>query len=150
LIHVWEKRDTSVNSLALYKKLHVFYMLWAYCLENLLKALIVSRGLADKEGEKETVRLPKILRGHDLIILSKTAGLEYLVKDYSDVLAKLSLCSTWYGRYPVPLRPRDLEDDDVDFRSVTNVHMRDLEVIYTSIQSELTRYPLNKQMERSP
>ncbi len=146
---VWANRDTSVNSLALYRKLHVFYMLWAYSLENLLKALIVSRGLADKKGEEGTARLPKVLQSHDLITLAKTAGIEYLVKDYPDVLAKLSHCSTWYGRYPVPLRPSDLENEDVDFRSVTNVHMRDLEVIYTSIRSELDKPPLNKQMERS-
>ena len=124
-------------------------MLWAYCLENLLKAVIVSRGLAGKKSEEGTIGLPKVLHGHDLVSLAKTAGIEYLVKDYSDVLAKLSHCSTWYGRYPVPLRPSDLENEDVDFRTVTNVHVRDLDVIYTSIRSELDRDALSKEVEES-
>ena len=139
--------DTSVNSLVLHRKVHVFEMLWAYCLENLLKALIVSRRLVDKTGEQGKPRLPEEINSHDLITLAKTAGLEYLVEDYLDILAKLSQCSTWYGRYPLPVRPNDLENEKVDIWSVTNVDMRNLEVIYTSVRSELDRGAPNKQVE---
>lgn len=133
----WAQENPTENPRALYKKVHVFYMLWAYCFENLLKALIVTRQSAGDIGERKTLQLPEVLKSHNLENLARKAGIEHVIRDYPDVFGKLTACSIWFGRYPVPLRANDLDKDNVDIRSITNVHTRDLEVIYASIRSAL-------------
>lgn len=137
LLLAWAQENPTENTRALYKKVHVFYMLWAYCFENLLKALIVTRQPAGDIGGRETLQLPEVLKSHNLGNLARKAGIEHLIRDYPDVFGKLTACSIWFGRYPVPLQANDLDKDNVDIRSITNVHTRDLEVIYASIRSAL-------------
>jgi hypothetical protein len=66
LLLAWAQENPTENTRALYKKVHVFYMLWAYCFENLLKALIVTRQPAGDIGGRETLQLPEGLKSPTL------------------------------------------------------------------------------------
>lgn len=50
----------------------------------------------------ETSRIPKVLRGHDLVNLAKRADFE-TGTDEEYLLAFLTRYGTWAGRYPLPI-----------------------------------------------
>lgn len=80
-----------------------YFMLLAYAVENLLKAIIIrKRSREYKEGFRMTRKFPKELQSHDLVQLASKAGLEFNLEE-EDLLRRLTRSATWYGRYPVPL-----------------------------------------------
>ena len=96
-------------------------MLSAFALENLMKACIVKAKSGELAEEvRSGGRLPEVLRSHDLYELCVSAGLCALAEEEEMLLRRLERSSTWYGRYPVPLRPDGLlgstESKHRDFR----------------------------------
>jgi hypothetical protein len=88
--------------------LSVYRMLMAYALENLLKAKWVKLNIRGKRGQILAVEeLPKELHQHDLVKLAKNIRLNLTGED-EELLHRLTLDSTWAGRYPVPTKFQDL------------------------------------------
>jgi hypothetical protein len=88
------KRGSAVPWTAPFK---VCMMLCGLMLEDLLKALLVSRTAAlDSKGQFAH-------KTHDLLKLAKLVGLK-LSQDESILLEKLTRFVEWAGRYPIPLR----------------------------------------------
>jgi len=80
-----------------------YFMLVAYALENLFKAVIVQQQEKKvREQVLNTRRLPKIIEGHDLVALAQAVGLAINVSE-EDLLTRLCWNSIWAGRYPVPV-----------------------------------------------
>jgi hypothetical protein len=82
----------------------VYFMLIAYALENLFKALIIREHCDDIENEVLSTggKLPGVAKSHDLISLAKAAHFTINVGD-EDLLTRLHWNSVWAGRYPVPV-----------------------------------------------
>jgi len=88
----------------------VYFMLCAYAIENLLKAQIIRKKQAEIRAHIEAKSvLPKVMRDHDLYKLTMKAGFPELAKEEEMLLRRLSRCSLWYGRYPVPIIPAALQ-----------------------------------------
>ena len=77
------------------------YMLIAYAIENLLKGLMIAKGMAPFKGNK----YPDILVGHDLYKLHEQAKPKATIT--SGVLHALTFMSEWRARYPLPLKLQD-------------------------------------------
>lgn len=79
-------------------------------IDSLLKAKIVCKQRADvRDRIKAKAALPEYLKGHDLYQLTVEAGYPDLAKEEETLLRRLSRCSAWYGRYPVPVTPAALQ-----------------------------------------
>ena len=121
----------------------IYFMLCAFAIENLLKSHIIKNRQKEirKELEADPV-VPKILRGHNLYELTIKAGFSELAKYDEALLRRLSRCSVWYGRYPIPIAPKALmrthssKDYDYDL-SLTQYTSADCDNIYRIVQ-ELT------------
>lgn len=80
-----------------------YFILVAYALENLFKAVIIQQEKENLRGQLlSTGRLPKIIEGHDLVALARATGLATDVGE-EDLLTRLCWNSVWAGRYPVPI-----------------------------------------------
>lgn len=80
-----------------------YFVLVAYALENLFKAVIIQQQEKKvREQVLNTRRLPKVIEGHDLVALAQAVGLAINVSE-EDLLTRLSWNSIWAGRYPVPV-----------------------------------------------
>ena len=87
----------------------VYFMLSAFAIENFLKARIIRAKLDQFRAEVDaTCQLPNRLKSHDLSDLALQAGKPGLVLGYADILKRLTRSATWYGRYPTPTTPKDL------------------------------------------
>ena len=82
----------------------VYFMLVAYALENLFKALIIWEHQDDFQNQvlRKEGKLPGIAKDHDLIRLAKEAHFVIDVGD-EDLLTRLHWNSVWAGRYPIPV-----------------------------------------------
>lgn len=80
---------------------NVYLMLMGYCLENLLKAYIISkkREVTYEEVFKEG-KLPKEVRSHNLETLIKKCQLQ-VNEELNPILRRLSRHTVWIGRYPM-------------------------------------------------
>jgi hypothetical protein len=81
--------------------LEAVYMLIAYAIENLLKGLMLAKGIAKFEGQN----LPDQLATHDLRKLHERAKPSATISLH--LLDGLTYMSVWRARYPLP---RELED----------------------------------------
>ncbi len=72
------------------------YMLIAFAIENLLKGILVARGLVTFSKEE----VPKPLKTHDLRKLHELASPTATIPTYA--LDTLSYMGDWRGRYPLP------------------------------------------------
>jgi hypothetical protein len=81
--------------------LEAIYMLIAYAIENLLKGLMLAKGIAEFEGQK----YPDNLIGHDLRKLHERAKPRATVSLH--LLDALTYMSEWRARYPLPLKLQD-------------------------------------------
>jgi len=92
----------------------VYFMLVAYALENLFKALIIRehRDYIEDQVLRTRGKLPKIVNNHDLIRLAKEAHFTIDVPD-EDVLTRLRWNSLWAGRYPLPVDCGGLKNVEV-------------------------------------
>ncbi len=90
-------------------KISTLYMLYAYAIENFLKALLI---LIDKtfSEHKDWKKLPNTLQSHNLYKLCKKAGLKELASEFESILKRLSRSTEWYGRYPTPIYAKDFEN----------------------------------------
>ena len=87
-----------------------YFILISYALEDLLKALIIldlSEEIREQFGQ--TGRLPSLIRGHDLVRLSKRANVKIDIIE-EDTLTRLSRLSKWKSRYPVPVELSDMQN----------------------------------------
>ena len=82
-----------------------YFMLVAFALENLAKAVIVHR--RRNEWSPETTELPACLNSHKLPELLGEIGLAW-DRWHLGVLERLTRAATWAGRYPVPSKARQL------------------------------------------
>jgi hypothetical protein len=73
------------------------HMLIAFAIENLLKGLMVAKGIATFSKQE----LPKILNTHNLAKLHQLAAPRAVVPMYA--LDMLSYMAEWRGRYPLPI-----------------------------------------------
>ena len=87
-----------------------YFILISYALENLLKALII-RDRSDEIRSRftQTGKLPKLIRDHDLLELSRKASIKMGINE-EDILRRLSRFSKWKSRYPVPVEPSDIQN----------------------------------------
>lgn len=127
-----------------------YFMLSSYALENLLKALYIKTNYQKIEaGLKESCELPKSIKGHDLWKLAKE--LNVVQKEWGEetLLKKLSRSAVWFGRYPTPLKPKDLkrfhdsEDENtpipLSFTSYMNTDLEEIRAIISRIKSKLNQ-----------
>jgi len=85
-----------------------YFILVSYGLENLFKAIIVGeRGDEIRRQFARKGRLPDLIKGHDLVKLSRNANIE-MGSEEENVLFRLSRFSKWRGRYPVPVEVCDM------------------------------------------
>jgi len=87
-----------------------YFILVSYALENLFKAIIIQ----DRNDEIssqffQTGRLPPLIKGHDLVRLSKEANIKMDINE-EDILTRLSRQSKWKSRYPVPVELSDMQN----------------------------------------
>ncbi|MFC1989444.1 hypothetical protein ACFLVW_02615 [Chloroflexota bacterium] len=78
------------------------FMLVAYALENLLKAIII-RNRQNSLRNRLFKRLPGVFTTHDLRGLAEEANVPTSVAE-EDLLHRLSLQSIWSSRYPIPIQ----------------------------------------------
>lgn len=71
-------------------------LLYAFAIENALKGLLVSHN----PGLKDTQRLSRKLKTHDLQSLAAEAGVELFIQEVP-IAKVLSSIAEWAGRYPV-------------------------------------------------
>jgi hypothetical protein len=87
-----------------------YFILVSYALEDLLKALIIQdRGNEIRDQFGQTGRLPRLIKGHDLVRLSKRANIKIDIIE-EDILTRLSRQSKWKSRYPVPVELSDMQN----------------------------------------
>lgn len=120
----------------------IYFMLCAYAIENLLKARIIQKEPATIRADfAARQKLPQVLLGHDLYELTVKAGFHKLAVEEESLLRRLSRCSVWYGRYPLPLNPESLQsthptenyDFDISLTAYTSDDPRDIERIVNEI-----------------
>jgi hypothetical protein len=86
-----------------------YFMLASYAVENLLKALYIKLNADSvKRALEEKKRLPNEIEGHDLNKLAQK--LRVINREWGEeaLLRRLSRCAVWYGRYPIPIKPSQL------------------------------------------
>ena len=83
-----------------------YFMLIAYALENYCKAYLV---LKNEPELRNCVlnKLPEYHRDHDLVRLVASVDFPLTVPE-EELLARLTRCSRWAGRYPVPTGPNGM------------------------------------------
>ena len=87
-----------------------YFILVSYALEDLFKALIIrDRGDEIRDQFGQTGRLPSLIKGHDLVRLSKRANIKIDIIE-EDVLTRLSRQLKWKSRYPVPVELSDMRN----------------------------------------
>ena len=86
----------------------IYFMLCAFALENLMKASLVERMIGKGSLSLETKSFPANLKGHDLMKLTQRCGKPELAAEHSSILQRLSRSAVWYGRYPAPISPNDM------------------------------------------
>ena len=87
-----------------------YFILVSYALENLFKAIIIQCQSDEIRSQfAQTGRLPSLIKGHDLVRLSKKANVKININE-EDVLARLSRQSKWKSRYPVPVELSDMRN----------------------------------------
>jgi hypothetical protein len=80
-----------------------YFVLVSYAVENMLKALIVkNRSEVINSQFSQKGRLPDVIRGHNLIDLSKRADIKLNIAE-EDLLIRIYRQSKWKSRYPVPV-----------------------------------------------
>lgn len=81
-----------------------YFMLIAYALENLFKAVIIWKDQDTLRNEVLSTggKLPEIAKNHDLVRLAKETQFRINVGD-EDLLTRLTWNSVWAGRYPLPV-----------------------------------------------
>jgi len=82
-------------------------MLMGFSLENLLKALIMMVPEKSERAFSKEGNLRWSVSSHDLIKLSKEADVE-VTPEEEQLLDVLTTCSTWAGRYPLPMNENEL------------------------------------------
>ena len=85
-----------------------YFMLVAYALENLLKAIIIRHRQNDLRG-RLLRNLPGVVKTHNLRDLAKKANVPVTVGE-EDLLHRLCWQSTWAGRYPIPVEASALKN----------------------------------------
>lgn len=87
-----------------------YFILVSYALENLFKAIIIrDRNDEIRSQFVQTGRLPSLIKGHDLVKLSKEASITMDISE-EDILARLSRQARWKSRYPVPVELSDMQN----------------------------------------
>jgi hypothetical protein len=138
LLKMWSENDFSIESNSLHKEVHVYFMLWAFAIENLLKALLVKKWKPEWGVGADVKALPSSLKGHNLTEIAKRLELTFLLRDFPDLFFKLQECLIWYGRYPVPTKITDYDRASADYKSgFSSSHVRDLEIMYRELETEL-------------
>ena len=86
-----------------------YFMLMAYAIENLLKAILIRQCMEDYEQEvMRTHELPKDLKEHDLMFLINKTNFT-INQTETNLLSRLCRNSVWQGRYPVPVKAAQLD-----------------------------------------
>ena len=87
-----------------------YFILVSYALENLFKALIIRRRRDEISSQfLQTGRLPRLIKAHNLVKLSKEANIKVDIEE-EDILTRLSRQSKWKSRYPVPVELNDIRN----------------------------------------
>jgi hypothetical protein len=87
-----------------------YFILVSYALENSFKALIIRDRSDEISGQfVRTGKLPRLIKGHDLVGLSKRANFKTDITE-EDILRRLSRFSKWKSRYPVPVELSDMQN----------------------------------------
>jgi len=132
-------------------KLHyvtTYFILISYALENFLKALYIKTNYQKIEAElKENCELPKSIKGHDLWKLAKELDVVAGEWGEENLLKKVSRSAVWFGRYPTPLKPKDLnglydseyENIAIPFNSYMNTDLEEIRLIISRIKSKLNQ-----------
>ncbi|NGX15592.1 hypothetical protein [Wenzhouxiangella sp. XN24] len=82
-------------------------MLWAYGFENLFKFMIVAQY---REAHPDAVEVPfSEIKSHNLAGLAKKVGFD-LEEPQEFYLGVLQKCALWAGRYPLPIKKKDMYD----------------------------------------
>ncbi len=87
----------------------IYFMLIAYSIENMCKAIIIAMRKSELENEiKKTKKLPESLKTHDLVkLVGKEAGIKISIQE-EELLMRLENNAVWAARYPVPVYCKDI------------------------------------------
>ena len=123
-----------------------YFMLVSYALENLLKALYIKLNKDSVKRELEAKKqLPKAIAGHDLYRLAKELGVVNLEWGEEALLQKMSRSVVWFGRYPTPITPPQLdrfyesefEELNIPFRSYSSDDLEEIQNIILRVRDKL-------------
>jgi hypothetical protein len=82
----------------------VYLLLFAYAIENIIKSGYVKKYQSKLYNEiLNSNNLPKELKSHNLVSLLNKLGIKPTLQ-IEEHLRRLTIHSTWIGRYPVPLK----------------------------------------------
>lgn len=124
----------------------IYFMLVSYALENLLKALYIKLNKDSVKREvEEKQQLPKAIAGHDLYRLAKELRVVNLEWGEEALLRKMSRSAVWFGRYPTPITPAQLdrfyksefEDLSIPFRLYTSDDLEEIQSIISRVRDKL-------------
>lgn len=86
-----------------------YFMLIAYAIENLLKAILIKQSIEKYKREiMRSHKLPEDLKEHDLMVLVNKAKFT-INQTETNLLSRLYRNSIWQGRYPVPVNAGQLD-----------------------------------------
>jgi len=112
LVCFWESLSHEVDAaeeLAYLGNLQApYFMLVAFAIENFCKAYLIRKNERDLRNRLFR-RLPSYINEHDLARLAKRVDLP-LDAPEEELLARLTRCSIWAGRYPVPATPNGMRN----------------------------------------
>jgi len=112
LLHDDDERDRVFRQktqprLPIFWSSNIERMLMGFSIENLLKALILMVPEQAEQAFSKDGNLRWSVKSHDLNKLSKEAGID-VAPEEAQLLDVLSTCSTWAGRYPLPMNENEL------------------------------------------
>lgn len=88
----------------------VYFMLIAYAIENLFKAILILRKQRELKNRLLS-KVPKDVLKHDLLQLAHNVGM-FLTIPEQNLFARLSRNSVWAARYPIPTEAVDLKTSE--------------------------------------
>ncbi len=148
-------RDRSVPLIS-DAPLRVQMMLLSFAVENKMKAFLVRKKKADYGHQlNANPTLPKELRSHDLVALAmKTTEIQprlTLDDEREEFLRRLTRRAQWAGRYPVPVKWRDMPGLQKSSKGKlgsttfeTNMDLAQAESLLGELCSELDLRPRNR------
>jgi hypothetical protein len=103
----YKKRNENQPSLGFVQG--IYFMLIAYAIENMCKAVIINKNKSKLKSEiTKKKKLPDSLNTHNLVNLVRDKLEMKISEDEEELLMRLERNAIWAARYPVPISCKDI------------------------------------------